>query len=602
MSERKPDSPAASKASYDRSWVEVCWSDMRHRWSLTERPRVEDYLPPAGSAAIPPELMTDLVYGEYMLRKEHGETPSHDEYGRRFPELRANLLRQFALDDALSNDGLLEYDSTLASQSAAPGATYEPTPDRIGKYVVISRVGAGGQADVFRAVHPALKREVILKLGRGGTAAARREHLEAEAQILAQIEHPNLARIYDLDFHDQRPLLVMEYIRGRTLDQYVRDVDPGPAASAGLVAKIARGLAVVHQRGIVHLDVKPGNVIVDESGEPHLIDFGLAYLCDAWDAEEPADGGVRGTLPFMSPEQAAGDRGAIDARSDVFALGAILFFLLTKCPPYPRCAFSELLARVRKGDWERDRLYRRNVPPAVRDICLRAMSEAPDARYATANTLARELDRFRRRRSPLRSWIVAAVTVVAGGLAIVAATHDDSDAVAPDPARRRTDRLMVDFQPALAVEVHDEGRYLPLSAATPLRNEDELRIVSQVPAGTYYAIFLLTSEGELRELQHEPPADRARTVHYPGQGKTVPLIGQPGTEVILICGRQSGPIRLEEMRTLWSNAERWPALPEQAVLRTGAQATMVVQQGRDFGDPLSRPDAVSAVRDRLEQL
>ena len=124
-----------------------------------------------------------------------------------------------------------------------------------------------------------MSHEVVLKLAKNTPElpATQRRHLESEARILASIEHPNLARVYDLDCYQDRPFLVMESIKGRTLEQYVRQEKPTPRDCAQTLAKIARGLSAVHRRNIVHLDIKPGNILIDEQNEPRIIDFGLAH-------------------------------------------------------------------------------------------------------------------------------------------------------------------------------------------------------------------------------------------------------------------------------------------------------------------------------------
>src|SRR5207244_3541115 len=153
---------------------------------------------------------------------------------------------------------------------------------KIGKYTVLRHLDQGGQAAVFLALHPSLGREVVLKLGHSGLHALQRDALVKEGRILAELDHPFLARIYDLDIHEERPFLVMEYVHGQNLEQYAKQQVLTPIQCAQMLAKIARALALAHQRGVIHRDLKPRNLLIDANGEPRIIDFGLANFNDAW--------------------------------------------------------------------------------------------------------------------------------------------------------------------------------------------------------------------------------------------------------------------------------------------------------------------------------
>ena len=211
-----------------------------------------------------------------------------------------------------------------------------PLPPKIGKYLVVGRFPPSGQAEVYRVVHPQFQQERVLKLAKQPVGPDGRSEIVEEGKIMVELEHPHLIRVFDLDFLGGRPYLVMEYIRGRNLEQYAGEKPLSPRQIASLVAKVASAAAYAHRRGVVHRDIKPRNILVDERGEPRLIDFGMARLRTAWsdDRKEP-DGG---TFAFMAPEQARidspEDRQKVGPRSDVFALGATLYFLLTGQAPF----------------------------------------------------------------------------------------------------------------------------------------------------------------------------------------------------------------------------------------------------------------------------
>ncbi len=222
------------------------------------------------------------------------------------------------------------------SDDAGSSSRDAPLPAAIGKYLVIGRFPRTGQAEVFRVVHPGLALELVLKLSLEPVRPDGRCEIIEEGKILAQLDHPNLVRVYDSDFLDDRPYLVMEYIRGRTLDQLAREGRLKPRRAAALLAKVAAATDYAHRHGIVHRDIKPKNILVDDSGEPRLIDFGMARLRHAH-SDDPATPG--GTFAFMPPEQARvelpEEQEKVGPRSDVFALGAVLYDLLTGAGPVP---------------------------------------------------------------------------------------------------------------------------------------------------------------------------------------------------------------------------------------------------------------------------
>lgn len=245
-----------------------------------------------------------------------------------------------------------------------------PAPEAIGKYRVISRLGpTSGQGEVFRAVHPRLEKELVIKWSRQASNQAveeiHKKKLLEEGKLLASVEHANLARVYDLDFHEGRPFLALEYIRGRNLGQLAADEPLSPRQSAELMAKLAGALGAAHRQGVVHLDIKPGNILVDGAGEPRLIDFGLALIRDAWTGDPEKSGEISGTVAFMSPEQARGEREKLGPRSDIFSLGATLYALLTGRAPFDGKEPREALGRAQRCEFDRQALERKGIPLEV---------------------------------------------------------------------------------------------------------------------------------------------------------------------------------------------------------------------------------------------
>ncbi|MCA9008158.1 MAG: serine/threonine protein kinase [Planctomycetaceae bacterium] len=176
-------------------------------------------------------------------------------------------------------------------------------PTHIGRYRIISKLGEGAQGIVYRAVHPTLTRDVAIKLSRVPFDASQKAGLQAEAVVLCQLSHPNLAHVYDLDFEQGCPFLVMEYIPGQSLEQLANSGRLTASESIEIIRRLCLALEHVHSKGVVLQDLKPENAVVDDRLEPTVIDFGLAHLRTAWVESDSML--VGGTLAYMSPEQAA---------------------------------------------------------------------------------------------------------------------------------------------------------------------------------------------------------------------------------------------------------------------------------------------------------
>ena len=386
--------PVAAQAAANRE-AEKATAD-----SLPDRPRLEDYVrvyPDLGSLEdLPPAVIGE----EYRARRQWGDRPTHADYLARFRHQASQLEELLpAIDGELAEDTVASRETSTSEGTSAttdhgPSIARPAPPAMIGKYHVIGVLEEGGQAQVYRAIHPTLSKELVIKLGRRPMGSRPTDQLVAEGKLLAELEHPNLARIYDMDFHENRPYLVMEYVRGRNLRQCARQHRYSPRDAALLVAKIARALTVPHARGIVHQDLKPGNIIIEESGEPRVIDFGLARLLPVWvEDSDDAPGSISGTVQYMSPEQARGDTENIDPRSDVFALGAVLYFLLVGRSPFADQSVMASLERAQACDFDRAAIRRAGVPRALEAVCLRAMQAEPDRRYSSVEALACELER-----------------------------------------------------------------------------------------------------------------------------------------------------------------------------------------------------------------
>jgi predicted Ser/Thr protein kinase len=389
-------------------------------------------------------------------------------------------------------------------------------PDAIGKYKVVGWLGAGGEADVYRVVHIKLGNDLVLKLSRQRVRADDRSGLFEEGKLLVDLEHPNLVRIYDCDFHENRPFLVMEYVHGRNLEQYAGEEPVTQRHAGALVAKLAAVMAVAHRHGIIHCDIKPKNVLIDKLGEPRLIDFGMARLRHAWSERVHPSWG--GTLAYMAPEQARLEVDRIGPRSDIFALGGVLYFLLTGQAPFSGKDQDEIWNRARRCEFEAGALRAAKVPRRLERICLKAMEADPSRRHSSAEALAHDLDAFLahpRRLAVLTGLLLLAAVLAAGFtfLPIWAQPPTGSNA----SGARVTSLSPLPSVPlrveALEVEVH---RRIPEPAKTLGRigidvfegryQDDDVRVHARLSAPAYCYVIALNADGKDQLFFPEDPA------------------------------------------------------------------------------------------------
>ncbi len=283
----------------------------------------------------------------------------------------------------------------------------EPTIARMlkdfGDYELLEEIGRGGQGVVYRARQKSLNRIVAVKviaLGHWATQAhVKRFRLEAEAA--AHLDDPCIVPIYEIGERDGACYFSMKFIEGDQLDKIIgSEAVPGRKA-AQLMAKLARTLDYAHQHGVLHRDVKPGNILLDAKGEPHLTDFGLARLVET-ESTVTRTLEVLGTPSYMAPEQAAGNKAQLTHATDVYGLGAVLYQLLTGHPPFAGGTTYETVRMVLETQPRQPRLCNPKVDRDLETICLKCLEKEPAKRYASAQSLAEDIERFLRN-EPIRS-------------------------------------------------------------------------------------------------------------------------------------------------------------------------------------------------------
>jgi WD40 repeat protein/predicted Ser/Thr protein kinase len=315
-------------------------------------------------------------------------------------EMRAAVEELLHLDrGAHAAESLLR--SPLARSRAkefAPRGAWFPAIDR---YHVVRVLGEGGMGTVYEAEQDNPRRTVALKVIRAGLASDfLLKRFAREAQILGRLHHAGIAQVYDAGVSDNgEPYFAMELINGTPLDQYARDRSIDVPARLGLVARVCDAVQHAHERGVIHRDLKPGNILVEPSGQPRVLDFGVARAVDAGltagGGGQTEAGQLIGTLRYMSPEQASGDPSAIDQRCDVYALGVILYELLASRPPYglDGLPLPEAVRAIREHEPSRLGSLDGRLRGDVETIAAKAMEKDKARRYATAADLAADVRR-----------------------------------------------------------------------------------------------------------------------------------------------------------------------------------------------------------------
>src|SRR6476660_6651120 len=265
----------------------------------------------------------------------------------------------------------------------------------LGDYELLEEIGRGGQGVVFRARQKSLNRTVALKvisLGQWASKAhLKRFRLEAEAA--AHLEHPGIVPIHEVGERDGQCYFSMKFVEGGQLDEVVRRAPMSIRQGAELIAKVARTVHYAHEHGILHRDIKPGNILLDKHGEPHLTDFGLARLLET-ESTVTRTKEVLGTPSYMAPEQAVGETKKLTSATDVYGLGAVLYQLLTGHPPFAGGTTYETIKLLLDTEPQPPRSFNSKIDRDFSTICLKCLEKDPQRRYSSALALAEDLDHW----------------------------------------------------------------------------------------------------------------------------------------------------------------------------------------------------------------
>ncbi len=400
----------AALPAADLQQIDAVCDQFEAEWRTGRRPDPASYLlqaPPGGLAV----LLRDLLNLELEYRLRLGEQPDPQSYGQRFPQLvhvvDAAFLSRHHNVVATARSAKADNSAQAATvvspaamtntepRAAADFTLHMPEQPAVPGYEILGELGRGGMGVVFKAHQIALRRSVALKMIKSDGFATDAELLrfQNEAEAVAQLDHPHIVPIYEVIRHQGRQYFSMKLISGTSLDKRLANFAVDPRAAARVVAVVAHAVHHAHQRGILHRDLKPANILLDERGEPHVTDFGLAKRIDH-NGDLSASGAPVGTPSYMAPEQAGGPKSSLSTATDVYGLGTILYALLAGRAPFVGTTLLDTLEQVCTCSPEAPSLFNKNVPRDLEVICLKCLEKEPSRRYDSAQALAEDLERW----------------------------------------------------------------------------------------------------------------------------------------------------------------------------------------------------------------
>jgi len=391
-----------------------------------------------------------------------------------------------------------------------------------GDYELLEEIARGGMGTVFKARQATLKRVVALKLISSGVLASHEnvKRFKAEAEAAAGLVHPNIVPIHEIGEHDGQHFFSMTFIDGPTLGQALGRKPMPTRRAAQMLITVARAVHFAHQRGVLHRDLKPGNILLDAHGEPHLTDFGLAKFLQK-DSTLTMTNAVLGTPAYMSPEQARGDTKAVTTAADVYGLGAILYETLTGTPPFAGGTSLETIRQVLDQEPRRPSVFNPEVNRDLETICLKCLEKEPARRYESALNVAEDLERWLRQEPiqarPVRAWekagkwvrrkpalagalataLLLLIAVVIGAPIALVRIGAARDAERGERLRAERNLYASNMKDAFrALERNNRGRVLALlKETTPKRPGDDLRgwewryLWNQTPSDELFTLF-----------------------------------------------------------------------------------------------------------------
>jgi len=404
--EREGESPPDSDALSTARQVHRICERFEADWRCGPRPRIEDYLE-GDVGPVLSRLVEELVALEVELRRRQGEYPEAREYLARFPEFAEAVGGLFGQSTTIGLSSgqtwIWPNPQTTWEDSGPGGGASEPSlhkssppsrGGRFGRYELLAEIARGGMGVVYRARDTVLNREVAVKMILSGSLATddERARFRREAKLAANLDHRNIVPIHEVGDQDGFLYFTMRLVEGGALADRVESYAGDPHAAGRLIVVLARAIQYANEKGFVHCDLKPSNILMDRDGVPQITDFGLARQA-AHDSSLTASGAVMGTPSYMAPEQASGQRQAIGPATDVYGLGAIFYELLTGRPPFHMPTMMETVLQALYNEPTPPREIRPELPSELESVCLKCLEKAPQDRYPSADALADDLVR-----------------------------------------------------------------------------------------------------------------------------------------------------------------------------------------------------------------
>lgn len=422
--------PADDAPHRDAILVELIKVDQEMCWRAGQHRRLEEYLRQWPELSSSRQRVANLLAAECLTRASLDVPPTSEELRSRFPDIARAIPLESINAVAISEKRTPAYriashsSSQESSASINGGRKSIAVGDRIDGFEIRGVIGKGGMGIVFHAHDVRLKRDVALKIPHLGTIDREvADRFLEEARTVAAINHPHICPVFESGEVDGIPYFVMPLLKGEPLDERLRRKSPQPSWSVAIVVKLAGAVAELHAADILHLDLKPQNIMIDVRGEPLLMDFGLAWKVDPASQALISDA-LAGTPAYMSPEQVCGSVSEIDSRTDIYSLGVLLYELLTGKAPF-QGSLAQVLAKIPQGGAESPRLSRPQLKRELETVCLKAMATKPADRFQSVKELIGALERYilrakkaRERRRAIIWSCVAGVVLLAIGVRV----------------------------------------------------------------------------------------------------------------------------------------------------------------------------------------